>query len=53
LGLIATATRIGTAFYAFGLILLSTLSFIGFVTLDRVLQSGNRRASLRRTDRAA
>ena len=40
LGLIATATRIGTAFYAFGLILLSTLSFIGFVTLDRVLQSG-------------
>jgi hypothetical protein len=29
LGLIATATRIGTAFYAFGLILLSTLSFVG------------------------
>ncbi len=26
--------------YAFGLILLSTLSFVGFVTLDRVLQSG-------------
>ena len=40
LGLIATATRIGTAFYAFGLILLSTLSFIGFVTCDRVLRSG-------------
>jgi hypothetical protein len=40
LGLIATATRIGTAFYAFGLILLSTLSLLGFVTLDRVLQSG-------------
>ena len=40
LGLIATATRIGTAFYAFGLILLSTLSFMGFVTCDRVLQSG-------------
>jgi hypothetical protein len=40
LGLIAAATRIGTAFYAFGLILLSTLSFMGFVTLDRVLQSG-------------
>ena len=52
LGLIATATRIGTAFYAFGLILLSTLSFLGFVTFDRVLQSG-RRAPLRRTDRAA
>jgi hypothetical protein len=40
LGLIATATRIGTVFYAFGLILLSTLSFVGFVTLERVLQSG-------------
>jgi hypothetical protein len=38
-GLIATATRIGTAFYAFGLILLWTLSFLGFVTFDRVLQS--------------
>jgi hypothetical protein len=40
LGLIAAATRIGTAFYAFGLILLSTLSFVGFVTFQRVLQSG-------------
>ena len=40
LGLIATATRIGTAFYAFGLILLSTLSFVGLVTFQRVLQSG-------------
>ena len=40
LGLIATATRIGTSFYAFGLILLSTLSFVGFVTFQRVLQSG-------------
>ncbi|MFF9815189.1 hypothetical protein [Streptomyces sp. NPDC014006] len=40
LGLIATAARIGAAFYTFGLILLSTLSFIGFVTFDRVLQSG-------------
>ena len=40
LGLIATATRIGTAFYAFGLIVLSTLSFVGFVTFQRVLQSG-------------
>jgi hypothetical protein len=38
LGLIATATRIGVAFYAFGLILLPTLSFVGFVTFDRVLQ---------------
>ena len=40
LGLIATATRIGTAFYAFGLILLPTLSFIGFATSNRVLQYG-------------
>ena len=40
LGLIATATRIGTAFYAFGVVLLSTLSFAGVVTFDRVLQSG-------------
>ena len=40
LGLIATATRIGTAFYAFGLILLPTLSFVGFATSNRVLQYG-------------
>ena len=40
LELIATATRIGTAFYAFGLILLPTLSFVGFATLHRVLQYG-------------
>ena len=40
LGLIATATRIGTAFYAFGLVLLSTLAFVGLVTFERVLQSG-------------
>jgi hypothetical protein len=40
LALIATATRIGTAFYTFGLIVLSTLSFVGFVTFQRVLQSG-------------
>ena len=40
LGLIAAATRIGTAFYAFGLILLSTLSLVGVVTFQRVLQSG-------------
>jgi hypothetical protein len=40
LGLIATATRIGTAFYAFGLILLPTLSFVGFATLHRVVQYG-------------
>jgi hypothetical protein len=40
LGLIATATRVGTAFYAFGLALLPTLTFIGLVTFERVLQSG-------------
>ncbi|MGW0817312.1 hypothetical protein ACWD00_29475 [Streptomyces viridiviolaceus] len=40
LGLIATATGTGTAFYAFGLIVLFTLSFVGFFTLDRALQSG-------------
>jgi hypothetical protein len=40
LGLIATATRVGTAFYAFGLVLLPTLAFVGLVTFERVLQSG-------------
>jgi len=40
LGLFATATRVGTAFYAFGLVLLPALCFIGLVTFDRVLQSG-------------
>jgi hypothetical protein len=40
LGLIATATNVGAAFYAFGLILLPTLAFVGLVTFDRVLQSG-------------
>jgi hypothetical protein len=40
LGLIATASRVGTAFYAFGLILLPTLTFVGSVTFQRALQSG-------------
>ena len=40
LGLVATATQITTAFYAFGLILLPTLSFVGLVTFERALQSG-------------
>jgi hypothetical protein len=39
LGLVATASRIGTAFYAFGIVLLPTLAFVGFVTFERVLQS--------------
>jgi hypothetical protein len=40
LGLVATASRVGTAFYAFGLVVLPTLTFIGLVTFERVLQSG-------------
>jgi hypothetical protein len=40
LGLVATASRVGTAFYTFGLVLLPTLAFVGFVTFERVLQSG-------------
>jgi hypothetical protein len=40
LGLIATASRVGTAFYAFGLILLPTLAFVGFVSFERAVQSG-------------
>lgn len=40
LGLLATATKVGAAFYAFGLIILPTLAFVGLVTFDRVLQSG-------------
>ena len=40
LGLIATATRVGSAFYAFGLALLPTLALIGLMTFQMVLQSG-------------
>ena len=40
LGLIATASRVGTVFYAFGLVLLPTLTFVGLVTFERALQSG-------------
>ncbi len=39
LGLMATATEVGRAFYAFGLILLPTLSFVGLMTFERALQS--------------
>jgi hypothetical protein len=31
---------VGAAFYAFALVLLPTLTFVGLVTFDRVLQSG-------------
>jgi hypothetical protein len=40
LGLVATASKVGTAFYAFGLVLLPTLAFVGLVTFERALQSG-------------
>jgi hypothetical protein len=40
LGLLATATHVGTAFYAFGLILLPTCAVLGLVTFQRTLQSG-------------
>src|SRR3954471_4349446 len=40
LGLMATAARIGTAFYPLALTLLPTLVFVGIVTFDRVVQNG-------------
>jgi hypothetical protein len=40
LGLVTTATHVGTTFYAFALVLLPTLAFVGLVTFERVLQSG-------------
>ena len=40
LGLVATASEVGTACYAFGLLLLPTLAFVGLVTFERVLQFG-------------
>jgi hypothetical protein len=40
LGLIGQASHLGTAFYASGLILLPTLTFVGLVTVHRVFQSG-------------
>jgi hypothetical protein len=40
LGLVATASSVGTAFCAFGLVLLPTLAFVGLVTFERALQSG-------------
>jgi hypothetical protein len=40
LGFIGQASHLGTAFYAFGLILLPTLAFLGLTTFHRVFQSG-------------
>ncbi len=39
LGLVATASSLGSAFYAFALVLLPTLAFVGLVTYERALQS--------------
>jgi hypothetical protein len=39
LGLVATASSLGSAFYGFGLVLLPTLAFVGLVTFERALQS--------------
>ncbi len=39
LGLVATASSVGAAFYGFALVLLPTLAFVGFVTFERTLQS--------------
>ena len=41
LGLVATASRLGSAFYGFGLVLLPTLAFVGLVTFGRALQSSS------------
>jgi hypothetical protein len=39
LGLVATASSLGAAFYGFALVLLPTLAFVGIVTFERALQS--------------
>jgi hypothetical protein len=39
LGLVATASNLGSAFYGFALVLLPTLAFVGLVTFERALQS--------------
>jgi hypothetical protein len=39
LGLVATASSLGAAFYGFGLVLLPTLTFVGLITFERALQS--------------
>ena len=39
LGLVATASSLGTAFYGFALVLLPTLAFVGLVSFERALQS--------------
>jgi hypothetical protein len=39
LGLVATASSLGAAFFGFGLVLLPTLTFVGLVTFERTLQN--------------
>jgi hypothetical protein len=39
LGLVATASSLGDAFYGFALVLLPTLAFVGLVTFERTLQT--------------
>ena len=39
LGLVATASNLGAAFFGFGLVLLPTLALVGLVTFGRALQS--------------
>jgi hypothetical protein len=39
LGLVATASSLGAAFFGFGLVLLPTLAFVGLVTFARTLQT--------------
>jgi hypothetical protein len=39
LGLVATASSLGSAFYGFALVLLPTMAFAGFATFERTLQS--------------
>lgn len=39
LGLVATASSLGSAFFGFGLVLLPTLTLVGLVTFERTLQS--------------
>jgi hypothetical protein len=40
LGLVATASHVGTPFTIFALVLLPSLAFVGLVTFERVLQTG-------------
>src|SRR6266536_1586782 len=52
LGLIATAAGVGTAFYAFALILLPTLVLVGLATFNPGAAVRDRGPRLRKPDRA-